>query len=254
MSFRDLRLVLGRPRLGFLVEGWRRLVQGADRNVEPAGVRREPSFDMSAPAFPDGRRQSFPAEPAFDFEPSPDRARDPPPAPSGRRVNLRRPIRQPTREPAREVDFDRTTEASSHDMARRFAPSRDEPSGPAGFGLLRGRSARADRVGEGRPAGKPVWPGSVPAAAPAEPDTMAPVEEPSPLRDDQDDQLYGRAVALVRAHREASIVDLKTRLGIRLMQAAVLMDRMEREGIVGPPARNGWRRPIRERPGRTRTV
>jgi DNA segregation ATPase FtsK/SpoIIIE-like protein len=256
MSFRDLVLVLGRPRLRFLANGWRRLVHGPDRGGAPAFVRREPMLDVSSPQFADTDRTHFPAEPAFDLAPPLGRAVDSPPAPSGRRVNLRRPIAGGARrEVEREADFDRTTEARSQDMARRFAPSRDEPAGPFGFGMLRRRAGQPRQAGAERQTGRrPVWPGSVPAAAAAEQDALGPGEASDLLRDVQEDELYGRALAVVRAHREASIVDLKQRLGIRFMQAAVLMDRMEREGIVGPPARNGGRRPIRGLPGRPRTV
>jgi hypothetical protein len=247
MSFRDLRLVLGRPRFGSLADAWRRLVHGADRGSEPVYERREPTLDVASPAFPEGRRPPFPAEPAFDFEPPLGRTDESPPAPSGRRVNLRRPVR----EPGHQADFDRTTEVGSHDMARRFAPSRDEPSGPASFGLLRRRWAPGDRESHAGER-KPVWPGSVPAAA-AEPET-APTEEAGLPRDGADDDIYRRAVALVRAHREVSIPHLRQSLGIRYMLAADLIDRMEREGIVGAPGRNGGRRPILGLPGRARIV
>jgi S-DNA-T family DNA segregation ATPase FtsK/SpoIIIE len=54
------------------------------------------------------------------------------------------------------------------------------------------------------------------------------------------DELYGRAVALVRAQRKASADYLRLSLGIGYMRAADMIDRMEREGIVGP-AHNGIR-------------
>jgi S-DNA-T family DNA segregation ATPase FtsK/SpoIIIE len=67
------------------------------------------------------------------------------------------------------------------------------------------------------------------------------------------DELYGRAVAVVRADRRASAEYLQQRLGIAYMRAADLIDRMEQEGIVGPPMHNG-QRPILSSLPRARTV
>jgi S-DNA-T family DNA segregation ATPase FtsK/SpoIIIE len=66
------------------------------------------------------------------------------------------------------------------------------------------------------------------------------------------DELYGRAVALVRAHRKVSTTHLQQSLGIRYMRAADLIDRMEREGIIGAPVRGN--RAILGVPARTRIV
>jgi DNA segregation ATPase FtsK/SpoIIIE-like protein len=170
--------------------------------------------------------------------------------PSGKRVNLRRPVREP--------DFDRAIDTGCQDMARRFAPARDEPSRSAGFGLLRRRGgALAERSGPRRPAGsgeslpedKPVWPASVPAPADADP----PRAEPYRHDAGAGDALYGRAVALVRAHRKASTAYLQQSLGIRYLRAANLLDRMQREGIVGAPVPNGVR-PVLGQPARPRLV
>jgi S-DNA-T family DNA segregation ATPase FtsK/SpoIIIE len=67
------------------------------------------------------------------------------------------------------------------------------------------------------------------------------------------DELYGRAVALVRAQRKASTQYLQQSLGIGYMRAADLIERMEREGIVGAPVHNGIR-PILMPPPGTRIV
>jgi S-DNA-T family DNA segregation ATPase FtsK/SpoIIIE len=67
------------------------------------------------------------------------------------------------------------------------------------------------------------------------------------------DELYGRAVALVRAQRKASAAYLQQSLGIGYMRAADLIERMEREGVVGAPVHNGIR-PILTPPPGTRIV
>ena len=65
------------------------------------------------------------------------------------------------------------------------------------------------------------------------------------------EELYVRAVAIVRTDRKASTEYLQQRLGIRYMRAADLIERMEQEGILGAPVRNGTR-PILRRPPRSR--
>jgi hypothetical protein len=244
MSLRDLRLLCGRPRVDFLARAWRRLVSGGDRGGPQPFVRHEPTLDMFGSAFPAERRPPFPAEPAFDYEPPIARAGEPRPAPSGKRIHLRRPVRE------REPEFDKTTDVGSQDMARRFAPSRDESPGAPPFGFLRRRGGAPTDDGGERTARKPVWPGSVPATAEGE---MAPADAPFLHRRGAEDELYGRAVALVRAHRKASTAYLQQSLGIRYLRAAKLIDRMEREGIVGAPVHNGVR-PILGVLARTRVV
>jgi S-DNA-T family DNA segregation ATPase FtsK/SpoIIIE len=55
------------------------------------------------------------------------------------------------------------------------------------------------------------------------------------------DDLYGRAVAIVLGDRKATAAYLQCRLAIGYMRAADLIERMEREGIVGAPVYNGMR-------------
>jgi hypothetical protein len=254
MSLQDLRIICQgeRPTLQRVARGWRWLTRAPGPRADAAFVRREPTLDMSAgPPFAAGRQPPLPVEPAFDYEPpvasAGGHARV---APSGKRVNLRRPVR--------EADYDRATDTACEDMARRFAPARDEPSAPPGFGLLRRRGGtqaeragtrRPVRSGESLPEAKPVWPGSVPAAAEAD----APPAEPYRHEGRLEDELYGRAVALVRAHRKASTAYLQQSLGIRYLRAADLLDRMEREGIIGAPIHNGVR-PILGAAARPRIV
>jgi DNA segregation ATPase FtsK/SpoIIIE-like protein len=53
--------------------------------------------------------------------------------------------------------------------------------------------------------------------------------------DEQEDELYGEAVELVRRLNKASVSLLQRRLRIGYTRAARLIDLMEAQGIVGPP-------------------
>jgi DNA segregation ATPase FtsK/SpoIIIE-like protein len=250
MSVRDVGLLcqIGRPRFDLIARAGRWLAGGGER-ADPAYDRREPVFDASPEPRRERRQPSFSVEPAFELDPPIRRTGDRVPQPSGKSVHLRRPV-------VGDPEFDRATDAASQAMARRFAPppAREEPSGPAGLGLFRRRwlqpgrevgqdwgpdwgrtGERAPATGERRPERRPVWPGSVPV--PVEEEAAA---EPYPRG--EGDELYGRAVALVRAHRKVSATDLQRSLGIRYMRAADLIDRMEREGIIGAPVQGS--RPI----------
>ena len=72
---------------------------------------------------------------------------------------------------------------------------------------------------------------------------------PEPVVRAVGDELYGRAVALVRAQRKASAAYLQQSLGIGYMRAADLIERMEQEGVVGPPIYNGIRPILSASPG-----
>jgi S-DNA-T family DNA segregation ATPase FtsK/SpoIIIE len=61
---------------------------------------------------------------------------------------------------------------------------------------------------------------------------------------DDEEELYARAVALVRSQRKASTSYLQRRLGVGYNRAAAIMERMEEEGVVGP-ANHVGRREIR---------
>jgi DNA segregation ATPase FtsK/SpoIIIE-like protein len=176
------------------------------------------------------RYPPFPPEPAFDTGPRLTRPGNGMQVPPSKRVNLRRPVRDP--------EFERSTENDSRAMAQRFAPARDEPAETSAFGLLR-RRRRAASAPDRRAAERgPVWPGSMPAPPT---DGSAAPEEHLPHARIEGDELYGRAVAIVRAQRKASAAYLQQSLGIGYMRAADLIDRMEREGIVGAPIHNGLR-------------
>src|SRR5205814_9979633 len=52
--------------------------------------------------------------------------------------------------------------------------------------------------------------------------------------EDLSDEMYDKAVALVAETRQASISMIQRRLRVGYNRAARMVDRMEREGIVGP--------------------
>jgi uncharacterized protein (UPF0335 family) len=59
--------------------------------------------------------------------------------------------------------------------------------------------------------------------------------------DASDDALYAQAVQVVRAEGKASTSYVQRRLQLGYNKAAALMERMEREGVVGPPNHAGKR-------------
>jgi hypothetical protein len=185
-------------------------------------------------------------------------------------------------ETVREGEFDAAAaDLECHDMAKRFAPEPPAPEASSNidtprFRLRRAPNPSADLQGDLQPDAdperevrrargptrrfspfrpavpkskaeqEPIWPGSAPAP-PAE------VLPDGPRRHPPGEELYNRAVAIVRADRKTSTEYLKERLGIRYMRAADLIDRMEQEGVLGAPVRNGTR-PILRRMPRSRIV
>lgn len=59
--------------------------------------------------------------------------------------------------------------------------------------------------------------------------------------DAADDALYAQAVAIVTTDRKASTSYIQRRLQLGYNKCAALMERMEREGVVGPPNHAGKR-------------
>ena len=62
--------------------------------------------------------------------------------------------------------------------------------------------------------------------------------------DNGDDDLYNQAVAIVRADKKASTSYIQRKLRLGYNRAAILIERMEDEGIVTPPDRVGRREVI----------
>jgi hypothetical protein len=268
MSLHDLRVIaqVGRPRLAVVARAWHGIIGSFERDPARPQARREPTLDFPSPASAGARRSMYSAEPAFGRGPRAATADDRGAIPASKRVALREAGRGTGRDPRRDPEFDRTTEAQSRDMAQRFAPARDdETSDRMGFvGLLRRQMARLRAAAKEQPAAdagrtagrsgplRPIWPGSVPDP---DADNADAVQDPGLGcgRGRVEDELYARAVALVRAQRKASTAYLQQSLGIGYMRAADLIDRMEREGIVGPPVHSGLR-PILTPPPGTRLV
>jgi DNA segregation ATPase FtsK/SpoIIIE-like protein len=147
--------------------------------------------------------------------------------------------RSPTPQP--ELSIDETS-----DIARRFAPVRREQEA----------SASDTEAGDVQPH---AWPGhhagaddfdqehhgrdrfaarqeATPPAALGWP-RAAPSRQHEPAFED----LYGRAVAIVMRDRKASSDHLRGCLHIGYMRASDLIERMEKEGVVGAPLYNGVR-------------
>lgn len=273
----DLKLLWQDPsrlRLLFLARWWQRLGGTFDRYGPAETIRHEPMLAMPGGLSAGDRMSAWRAEPSFNRE-----------------LQLRSDsllddsdddLTVP--ETQRDAELDTATDTECHDLAKRFAPERDaapavriprfllrharqlesagsrasEAAGEAERPSCRpdGSPGRASRLagsptaGKGKVARKPVWPGSVPPPA-----RRLPAGQPAhnKRRRATDDELYGRAVAIVRADRKASTEHLQERLGIGYMRAADLLDRMEQEGILGTPTRHGTR-PILGRPPRWRVV
>jgi hypothetical protein len=259
LSPRDLRLIYRDRRtyhFQFVARAWRRLA--AVFNPGPSNpVRREPTFGLPPHSIAIDRMTAWRAEPSLDWEA---------PASGRGQFSLDGGVNIP--EAARDPEFDGRTERESHAMARRFAPSRNEApgTGASRFRLRRmpmpdsirrrvaqstggpeGASPRTGRPREGAARRRPIWPGSVPE--PTERDRL-PASRSRPMTGDE---LYGRAVAIVCADRKATIEYLQQRLGIGYMRAADLIERMQQEGILGAPVRNGTR-PILGRAPRSGVV
>ena len=60
---------------------------------------------------------------------------------------------------------------------------------------------------------------------------------PGALPEEDHDEMYDKAVALVAETRQASISMIQRRLRVGYNRAARMVERMEREGVVGPPDR-----------------
>jgi DNA segregation ATPase FtsK/SpoIIIE, S-DNA-T family len=89
--------------------------------------------------------------------------------------------------------------------------------------------------------GKPVYLDAVTADDDGEIDT-----EETPVFDEGDfgadiSDIYDQAVAVVLRHKKASTSYIQRRLQIGYNRAASLMERMEKEGIVGPANHAGKR-------------
>ena len=74
-----------------------------------------------------------------------------------------------------------------------------------------------------------------------------PVGIDTPVHDDAAEPLYEAAVALVLQHKRPAISFVQANLRIGFSRAAKMLERMERDGLVTPPAGNGTREMIAPR-------
>jgi S-DNA-T family DNA segregation ATPase FtsK/SpoIIIE len=70
---------------------------------------------------------------------------------------------------------------------------------------------------------------------------IRPKEEAAAPEDDEADEVYDQAVAVVAEYRQASISFIQRKLRVGYNRAARIMERMEREGVVGPADGNNRR-------------
>lgn len=223
LSQRDLRVVFRRAtgdRLKRALRRWDLYIRSGNR--ERVAARREPTLRMPGMGGP--ARSAHAMEPSFAAQAH----RQTPPV-DGFAYARRGPAFPP------EPTLDGTS-----DIARRFAPARREVD-PA--------ASEADAVDEPPPA----WHGDGydAHARGAEPSPRQPMprssahadwpsmhpQYPEPAFED----LYGRAVAIVLRDRKASSDHLRGCLHIGYMRASDLIERMEKEGVVGAPLYNGVR-------------
>lgn len=266
LSQRDLKLICQRPRgvnLQFVYRAWKRLGEMSEHTII---IRREPTLaaparfaatapPYRAPAFVPAAPRSYP--PAAQFRPEPRSEPEPEP----------RTFEPRTIEPTSDNELDRKkldrilsicapkgagkSAGTGEPPAVLLQPEPAEtpryhaPVAPAR--ATRGfvedpreefHSADADHGPDQEQ--RPTWPDTAPTAPRRAP--MVPPENGwRPQSLPGGDDLYGRAVAIVLDDRKASAGYLQQRLQIGYMRATDLIERMEREGILGAPVYNGMR-------------
>lgn len=256
LSQRDLKLICQRPRgigFGLVARAWHRL---GEMSEHVSVVRREPTLRMPAQF---SRSVPVYAAPQPVFVPAP---RVYPPATAY--------APEPESEPrtfdndADRESLDRILSICAPKGAAKAPPRASKPSGilmepqvpvePQPY-----RRAPADPIGAARGVieappgsfpdsvqdpnqgqGAASWPVLEPAA-PRRPPMAPPENGWRPQSLPGGDDLYGRAVAIVLDDRKASTGYLQQRLQIGYMRATDLIERMEREGILGAPVYNGMR-------------
>ena len=238
LSRRDLKLICRAPHdvsLRFISKAWQRLGEMSERATI---VRREPTLAMPAFSFK-GRAPYQPPQPAFVPAPRPHPpVRSYGPAPQEEPGNI-----DVTADP----EFDRkkldrilsicgpqrggkpaATNEPSSVLLPPEAPDSLHPHAPDPI--------RDAREGIADPRDGTAWPAPPPVAP-----MVPPANGWRPQSLPGGDDLYGRAVAIVLDDRKASANYLQQRLAIGYMRAADLIERMEREGILGAPVYNGMR-------------
>lgn len=257
LSQRDLKLICQRPRgvnLRFISRAWKRLGEMSEHTII---ARREPTLAAPAEFAPTAPPYRAPA-----FVPAAPRAAAYPPAPQFRPEPGPEPR---TCEPTSDNELDRKNLDRILSICAPKHASKSAGTGEPACVLLQPEPAETARYhAPAAPARatrgfvedprdefhgtdhgpdqeqRPAWP----APAPATP-RRAPMVPPEngwrPQSLPGGDDLYGRAVAIVLDDRKASAGYLQQRLQIGYMRATDLIERMEREGILGAPVYNGMR-------------
>jgi DNA segregation ATPase FtsK/SpoIIIE-like protein len=263
LSQRDLKLIFQKPKginMQFLARAWQRL--GEMSEPVATGVRHEPILAAPAPLYTRAHVYQPAVEPVFGPA-IPDRPR---PMPSR---EYPAPTPHAGGEDEADPDFDRIITICAPRSGSRPAgmedhrpgplapPEHRAPPRPAGPAADPVRDAKrvmsAPRPAQRQPVAPPAqaYPERVqqkPAPQQQQPVRRSPPAEMVPQEEvwppqsaPRADDLYGRAVAIVLGDRKASADYLQHRLAIGYMRAADLIERMEREGILGAPVYNGMR-------------
>lgn len=258
LSQRDLKLICQRPRgvnFGFVVRAWHRLGEMSERAT---AIRREPTLGMSAPVssprgglvpYPSARTthghalrspELGPPDPIGDDDIDPNELK--------RIATMCAPDRSGK---SAAVDdppsiLFRPHRAEDHYASAPFDPiraARQVMTAPGNnFPMQqqhRGARQPSAQFQDG-PEPSVAWPAPEPVA-PRMPPMVPPTNGWRPQSLPGGDDLYGRAVAIVLDDRRASADYLQQRLAIGYMRASDLIERMEREGILGAPVYNGMR-------------
>jgi DNA translocase FtsK/SpoIIIE-like protein len=252
LSQRDLKLICQRPRglnLRFVSRAWQKLGEMSERAII---IRREPTLGMPAPhsgmglaarggfvPYPSGRTRGHPYAPQDQGIPDATGDDDIDPRELKRIASICAP--------------DRSSKSAAVNGAPSILirPGRAEKPYPstsadpiqAAWGVMTAPGDRLpnQRRDEGTNPGA-AWPVPAPVAPMAPRVPMSPPTDGwRPQSMPGGDDLYGRAVAIVLDDRKASAGYLQQRLAIGYMRAADLIERMEREGILGAPVYNGMR-------------
>jgi hypothetical protein len=238
LSQRDLKLIFARPReLDFrlVVSAWRKLGEMSERAVL---VRREPTLRM--PESPPAGSPFAPmAHEDFGFGGT---ARSGSASSHGYYPDAALPAPTSdddidTRELERIASIcapERAGKAADREVPQ--AVLRSEPAADIDLGgRLQAPLGPDRRAAHGIERRLPV-----PSVVPRQP-LPPPAAGWRPQSAPGGDDLYGRAVMIVLDDRKPSVAYLQHRLKIGYMRAADLIERMEREGILGAPVYNGLR-------------
>jgi DNA segregation ATPase FtsK/SpoIIIE-like protein len=275
LSQRDLKVIFQKPRSlavsgislnwQLLVRAWRRLGEMSEPMRAP--VRHEPILRAPADPYPRASMHFPVAEPVFGPT-FPDR-RDAGPAPLQQPMPRRELASQHSQMDEMDPDFERIVTICAPRPGIQPMGIEEQgldPMPPAPqhhpMSAMPAAAHQADPIQEAqrvmRPAQRPVERRTAPVHSPAAshqhvcrerqrysargvpPADMSPQVACPPGAPGGDD-LYGRAVAIVLGDRKASPDYLQHRLAIGYMRAADLIERMEREGILGAPVYNGMR-------------